>query len=492
MTPTRTRSRSQELFERAQRSLIEGVNSPSRGSAVFAGGPLMIERGRGSRVWDADGNEYVDFLMSFGALIHGHAHPVLVSAVSQAVAEGSHFASATSAEVEAAERFRGMVPSAEVVRFTNSGSEATMLALRLARAHTGRTKFLKFEGHYHGWYDPYLLNAHSHPPETLGSAESPARIPDSEGIPSSTFVKDRDATLGADRRRNSGLRQRRDEPERLEQNCLSAGIRTRHEQRSLVGGHGQVEWNDVGALERVMKKHGRELAAVITEPIMANMGCIPPRDGYLERLRDVTRQWGALLILDEVVTGFRYAPGGCQEYYRIQPDISTFGKALGAGFPVGAVAGPRLLLSRMQWGSGMVLHYGTFNGHRLTMKVIAANLDLLAADHNAAYDKLHALGDCAITGLREVFKKRKVRAIVQGLGPMFQIYFTDRDAIHDYRDYCTWVDTGKYSRFVHALLDLGIYMTPSNGLHWIISTAHTQADIAALIDAGDRACAELS
>jgi len=445
MTPTRTRSRSQELFERAQRSLIEGVNSPSRGSAVFAGGPLMIERGRGSRVWDADGNEYVDFLMSFGALIHGHAHPVLVSAVSQAVAEGSHFASATSAEVEAAERFRGMVPSAEVVRFTNSGSEATMLALRLARAHTGRTKFLKFEGHYHGWYDPYLLNAHSHPPETLGSAESPARIPDSEGIPSSTFAE---VVL--------------------------------------------VPWNDVGALERVMKKHGRELAAVITEPIMANMGCIPPRDGYLERLRDVTRQWGALLILDEVVTGFRYAPGGCQEYYRIQPDISTFGKALGAGFPVGAVAGPRLLLNRMQWGSGMVLHYGTFNGHRLTMKVIAANLDLLAADHNAAYDKLHALGDCAITGLREVFKKRKVRAIVQGLGPMFQIYFTDRDAIHDYRDYCTWVDTGKYSRFVHALLDLGIYMTPSNGLHWIISTAHTQADIAALIDAGDRACAELS
>ena len=368
-----------------------------------------------------------------------------VSAVSQAVAEGSHFASATSAEVEAAERFRGMVPSAEVVRFTNSGSEATMLALRLARAHTGRTKFLKFEGHYHGWYDPYLLNAHSHPPETLGSAESPARIPDSEGIPSSTFAE---VVL--------------------------------------------VPWNDVGALERVMKKHGRELAAVITEPIMANMGCIPPRDGYLERLRDVTRQWGALLILDEVVTGFRYAPGGCQEYYRIQPDISAFGKALGAGFPVGAVAGPRLLLSRMQWGSGMVLHYGTFNGHRLTMKVIAANLDLLAADHNAAYDKLHALGDCAITGLREVFKKRKVRAIVQGLGPMFQIYFTDRDAIHDYRDYCTWVDTGKYSRFVHALLDLGIYMTPSNGLHWIISTAHTQADIAALIDAGDRACAELS
>ena len=442
-TTTRTRNRSREWFERAQRSLIEGVNSPSRGSTTFAGGPPMIERGRGSHVWDADGNEYVDFMMSFGALIHGHAHPALVSVVSRAMAEGSHFASATSAEVEAAERFRRMVPSAEVVRFTNSGSEATMLALRLARAHTGRTKFLKFEGHYHGWYDPYLLNAHSHSPEQLGPRVDPARIPDSEGIPASTF----DEVVLA-------------------------------------------SWNDVGVLERVMKRYGRELAAVITEPIMANMGCIPPRDGYLQRLRDITRQYEVLLILDEVVTGFRYAPGGCQEYYGIQPDISTFGKALGAGFPVGAVAGPRSILDRMRWGNNMVLHYGTFNGHRLTMKVVATNLDLLAADNNAAYRKLHALGNSAIAGLREVFKKRRAPAIVQGFGPMFQIYFTDRDAIHDYRDYCAYVDTGKYSRFVHSLLELGIYMTPSNGLHWIISTAHTETDLIALIEAADRACAD--
>src|SRR5919108_3167517 len=357
-TTTRTRSRSQELFERAKQSLIEGVNSPSRGAAVFAGGPLMIERGRGSHVWDADDNEYVDFMMSFGALIHGHAHPALVSVASEAMAEGSHFASATSAEIEAAERFRRMVPSAEAVRFCNTGSEATMLALRLARAHTGRTKFLKFEGHYHGWYDPFLLNAHSHPPEQLGPPEDPVRIPDTEGIPASTF----DEVVLA-------------------------------------------PWNDVGRLERVMKTYGRELAAVITEPIMANMGCIPPREGYLQRLRDVTHEYGALLILDEVVTGFRYAPGGCQEYYGIKPDLSTFGKALGAGFPVGAVAGPRSILERMRWGENMVLHYGTFNGHRLTMKVVAANLDLLSV--NDTYRRLHALGDAAIAGLREVFRFRK-------------------------------------------------------------------------------------
>jgi len=365
-----------------------------------------------------------------------------VEVVSQTMAEGSHFATATSAEVEAAERLRRMVASAEVVRFANSGSEATMLALRLARAHTGRTKFLKFEGHYHGWYDPYLLNAHSHAPERLGPAENPNRMPDSEGIPAATFD---DVAL--------------------------------------------APWNDAAALERVMKQHGRELAAVITEPIMANMGCILPREGYLERLRALTQDCGALLILDEVVTGFRYAPGGCQEDYGITPDISTFGKALGAGFPVGAVAGPRSILDRMRWSEHMVLHYGTFNGHRLTMKVVAANLDLLSAD--GAYQKLHAVGNAAIAGLREVFRRRKVKAIVQGFGPMFQIYFTMRDGIHDYRDYCTYVDTHLYSRFVHRLLERGIYMTPSNGLHWIISTAHTEKDVATLIEAADLACAGL-
>jgi glutamate-1-semialdehyde 2,1-aminomutase len=436
------RKNSQQWFERSQQSLVEGVNSPSRGAAVYSPGPVFLERGEGSHVWDADGNEYVDFLMSFGALIHGHAHPKLVEVVSQTMAQGSHFAAATSAEVEAAERLQRMVPSAKVVRFANSGSEATMLALRLARAHTGRTKFLKFEGHYHGWYDPYLLNAHSHAPEMLGPPENPTRMPDSEGIPSATFA---DVVL--------------------------------------------APWNDVAALERVMQQHGRELAAVITEPIMANMGCILPHDGYLQRLRTLTQDYGALLILDEVVTGFRYAPGGCQEYYGITPDISTFGKALGAGFPVGAVAGPRSILDRMRWSDHMVLHYGTFNGHRLTMKVVAANLDLLSAD--GAYKKLHGVGDAAISGLREVFRRRKITAIVQGFGPMFQIYFTERDAIHDYRDYCTYADTHLYSRFVHRLLELGIYMTPSNGLHWIISTAHTEKDVAALIEAADQACAAL-
>src|SRR5258706_4297648 len=439
----RNRPRSSEWDQRAQQSLIGGGNSPARGAAVYSPGPIVLERGRGSRVWDLDGNEYVDFMMSFGALIQGHAHPKIVEVVSQTIAEGSHFAAATPAESEAAERFRDMVPSAEAVRFTNSGSEATMLALRLARAHTGRTKFLKFEGHYHGWYDPFLLNAHSHPRGQLGSVENPARIPDSEGIPPSTFD---DVVL--------------------------------------------APWNDVTALEHVLRQHGHELAAVITEPIMANMGCILPRDGYLQRLRELTQDCGAMLILDEVVTGFRYAPGGCQEHYGVQPDISTFGKALGAGFPVGAVAGPRSILERMRWSENMVLHYRTLNRHRLTMKVVAANLDLLSSEHT--YRNLHAVGNAVIAGLREVFRRRQIKAIVQGFGPMFQIYFTERAAIHDYRDYCQYVDTKLYSRFVHRLLDRGIYMTPSNGLHWIISTAHTNADVETLLEATDQACTGLS
>ncbi|MGA8231141.1 MAG: aspartate aminotransferase family protein [Candidatus Acidiferrales bacterium] len=441
--PLVSHARSRELFARAKQSLVEGVNSPSRGNAVYGDGPVMLERGQGTQVWDADDNQYTDFMMSFGALIHGHANPALVSVVCQAMAEGSHFAASTSAEVEAAERFRAVIPSAEVVRFANTGSEATMLALRLARAHTRRTKLLKFEGHYHGWYDPYLTNAHSHPPQQLGPPENPKKIPDSQGIPLTTF----DDVVVA-------------------------------------------PWNDIPALERVIRAHGRELAAVITEPIMANMGCIPPLEGYHRRLRELTVDCGALLIFDEVVTGFRYAPGGCQQLYGIRPDISTFGKALGAGFPVGAVAGPRSIMDRLTWGSDMVLHYGTFNGHRLTMKVVAANLDMLSAE--GVYPKLHAIGDSAIAGLREVFLRRHLKAIVQGFGPMFQIYFTDHASINDYRDYCTYVDTERYSRFVQKLMDYGIYMTPSNGLHWIISTAHSEKDVATLLEAADRACAELT
>src|SRR5271165_69589 len=445
MLTTRRRTKSRQWMERGQRCLIEGVNSPSRGLAVYKAGPIVLERGRGSHIFDVDGNEYVDFMMSFGALIHGHAHPAIVETVSKAIAEGSHFASATPAEVEAAERFCRMVPTAEAVRFCNSGTEAAMLALRLARAHTGRTKFLKFEGHYHGWYDPYLLSSHFHPAEQLGLPGAPNVLPDSAGVPANTFG---DVVL--------------------------------------------APWNDIDVLEAIFAKYGDELAAVITEPIMANMGCILPEPGYLKRMGELACQHGAVFILDETVTGFRYAPGGCQEMYDLRPDLSIFGKALGAGFPIGAVTGRREILDRTRWGGGMVLHYGTFNGHRLTMQVVTTNLDLLMADDCAAYKKLFDIGNAAIAGLREMFARRGIPAIVQGFGPMFQVYFAERDVVHGYRDYCAHVDTQKYARFVEALLLRGIYMTPSNGLHWIISTAHSQDDVESLLEAADDACSEIT
>jgi glutamate-1-semialdehyde 2,1-aminomutase len=251
-------------------------------------------------------------------------------------------------------------------------------------------------------------------------------------------------------------------------------------------------WNDFEELERVFREHGDELAAVISEPIMANMGCILPREGYLRRLRELAREHGAVFILDEVVTGFRYAPGGCQELFGIQPDLSTFGKALGAGFPIGAVAGPRAILERMRWGhDDMVLHYGTFNGHRLAMEVVRTSLDLLTANNNAAFAQMASVGNRAIAGLREIFALHEMGAVVQGFGPMFQIYFTDREGIHDYRDYCAYADAQKYSRFVHALLERGVYMTPSNGLHWIISTAHGEEEVQQLLSAADDACRTL-
>lgn len=444
MNKTETRSQSERAFAQAERFLIEGVNSPSRGRAVYSPSPLVLERGRGSRVWDVDGNEYLDFMMSFGALIQGHAHPVLCEVVQKAMANGSHFAASTPVEALVADKFCRMVTNAEAVRFTNSGSEATMLALRLARACTNRTKFLKFEGHYHGWYDPFLLNAHSHPMQQLGPRSGPSAIPDSAGIPEATFS---DVVL--------------------------------------------APWNDIEAFEEVLRRERENLCAVITEPIMANMGCIPPRDGYLQTLRELTEKHGILLIFDEVVTGFRYTPGGCQQLYGIKPDLSTFGKSLGAGFPIGAVCGRRGILEQMRWQQGMVLHYGTFNGHRLTMEVVAANLDLLSANNNAAFAKIREIGDRAISGLRAIFRQKSIPAIVQGFGPMFQVYFTDREVILDYRDYCAHVNQQKYSKFVHALLRRGIYMTPSNGLHWIISTAHTARDIELLLEAAGDACGEI-
>jgi glutamate-1-semialdehyde 2,1-aminomutase len=429
---------SRRLYSRAEAVLVEGVNSPSRGDRFYKPHPLFIDHGQGGRIVDVDGNEYVDLMLGFSALILGHAHPEIVEAFARAANQGTHYAAVTEIEVKVAERLCQLIPCAERVRFANSGTEATMAAIRLARGFTGRKKFIKFEGHYHGWYDDFLVNCHARPIDALGTRKDPVAIPDSSG---------------------------------LTQESLANTI--------------LVPWNDIEVLEDKINQYRGQIAAIITEPIMSNIGCIPPKPGYLESLRQITRDNGILLIFDEVVTGFRYAPGGCQEYFGVVPDVATFGKALGAGIPIGAVVGTEEIMDTFSWGK--VLHYGTFNATRLAMEVVHTNLDVLTRNGNAGIRHLHDIGNRIIGGLRDTVEHRKVAAVVQGFGPMFQIYFTRKESIRDYRDYCSAVDREKYSRFAHELIKRGVYVTVSNGLHSISCLAHTEADVDRVLQAANDA-----
>ncbi len=427
-------SKSKELFERAVRVMIEGGSSPSRGPANYGEYPLFIERGRGSRVYDADGNEYIDWMMAYGALPLGHADPRVAEAIGKAAASGALFAAATDVEVEVAELLQRMIPSAERVRFANTGTEAAMAALRLARGYTGRPKFIKFEGHYHGWYDDFLVNAHPQPIASLGHRRDPIRIADSSG---------------------------------LNRRALDDTI--------------VVPWNDLEAVERAIGTNSGQVAAIITEGIMANIGVIPPEPGYLRQLRELARANDILFILDETVTGFRIAPGGCQQYYDIDPDISTFGKALGCGLPVAAFVGRADIMEALAWGG--VLHYGTQNASRAGLFAARASLQALTENDGAAFRHAWKIGERLGAGLREVFSQTGTRAIVQQVGPMLQIMFTDRPVIRDYREFCAHVDRERYRELAWKLFRSGIYMSPSAALHSVASLAHTEDDVRCTLDA---------
>jgi glutamate-1-semialdehyde 2,1-aminomutase len=414
----RTTTRSAQLFERAQRTLIDGVSSPSRGPLNYHPHPLYMQGGRAGHIIDVDGNEYVDLMLAFGALIHGHAHPRLVEALQRAAEQGALTATASEVEVEVAERIASMHPCAERVRFANTGTEACMAALRLVRGYTGRDKILKFEGHYHGWADAYSLRSNM-----PGGSDV-----DSLGIPQGAL---QDTIL--------------------------------------------VPWNDPDAVEAALDAHRGEVAAIVTEPVMANLGVIAPAPGYLETLRELADAHGALLYVDETVTGFRLGPGGACGRFGIRADLVTFGKALGAGFPVAALAGRADVMEALS--EGRVLHYGTQNANPALLAVVRESLDLLDA---AAYARLERLADRLVAGLRESLAGE---AIVQSVGPMFQIYFTSADAITSYRDFGAHVDRERFSRFVHALFDRGVYLSPSPALHSVLSTAHTDEDIDRVIAA---------
>jgi glutamate-1-semialdehyde 2,1-aminomutase len=420
----RSTERSAALFERASRVLVDGVSSPSRGPLNYHPHPIYIERGSGARMIDVDGNEYVDLMLAFGALIHGHAHPRLVEALQRASRDGALTATASKVEVEVGERISEMHPCAEVVRFANTGTEACMAALRLLRGHTGRDTIVKFEGHYHGWADAYSLNSNM-----PGGGDV-----DSLGIPAGAL------------------------------------------QDTIV-----LPWNDADAVEQALKTH--DVAAVVTEAVMANMGVIPPEPGYLEALRELCDRYGTLLYVDETVTGFRLGRGGACARYGIRADLTTFGKALGAGFPVAAIAGPREIMASLE--AGKVLHYGTQNASPALLAVVRESLDML---DDAAYARLDALADRLAAGLRDALAGE---AIVQHAGPMLQVYFTDADAIRSYRDFGAHVDRDRFNRFVHALFDEGVYTSPSPALHSVLSTVHTEADVDTIVAAARAAVARV-
>jgi glutamate-1-semialdehyde 2,1-aminomutase len=420
--------KSKQLFERALKVMVEGGSSPSRGPANYGEYPLFLESGEGSRVFDVDGNSYIDWMMAYGALPLGHAHPEVVGAIREAAEGGTLFAAATEIEVEVAEKILQAVPSAERVRFANTGTEAAMAAIRLARGYTGRSYFIKFEGHYHGWYDDFLVSAHPHALTSLGHPRDPIKIPE------------------------------------------SSGLNRRSLEDTIV-----LPWNDLKAVERAIESHPGQIAAIITEGVMANMGVIAPRPGYLECVQELARANDILFVLDETVTGFRISPGGCQQYYGLNPDITIFGKALGAGLPVAAFVGKAEIMEALAWGG--VLHYGTQNASRAGMFAAKTSLDILLADEAAAFRHTWKIGELLCDGLRNLFAASKAPAIVQNVGPMLQIMFTTRAEIRDFREFCATVDRPAYQRFALSLFEHGIYMSPSAALHSVVSLAHTEEDV---------------
>ncbi|MFL2811241.1 MAG: aspartate aminotransferase family protein [Paracoccaceae bacterium] len=420
---------SQSLFERGSKVLVEGVSSASRGPAAFGTTPRYMSHGEGSRLYDVDGREYIDWMMAFGALPLGHAHPKIVETVTREIARGSHFATALEVEVEVAELLVELLPHVEKIRFANTGTEAAMAAIRLARGHTGRRKIIKFEGHYHGWWDAVLINSNPQPITALGHPNSPIRIPDSSGMTEESWMD------------------------------------------TIV-----VPWNDIEALERAMALHGRDAACVVTEGVMSNMGVIAPAPGYLNKMQDLCKKYGALFYLDETVTGFRVAAGGCAELYGLKPDIVTYGKALGGGVPMAAIGGSSDIMSGLEWGK--VLHFGTHNAGRLALHICKTMLTEMLADEQAGFKKIKDLGLKLTKEIQEVTRKNnKHKVICQGVNSMFQIFFTDQEKISDYRDFCRSVDRIKFRDFSLKLFDKGIYMNPSATLHSLSAVVHNEEDI---------------
>jgi glutamate-1-semialdehyde 2,1-aminomutase len=416
MTPRDT-ARSAALYARSRELMPGGVNSPVRSFGAVGGEPFFAASGSGARLRDADDNEYLDYVLSWGPLILGHAHPEIVQAVREAAGRGTSFGAPTRAELLLAEEVQHFFPSMEVLRLVSSGTEATMAALRLARAHTGRDRFLKFTGCYHGHADSFLVRA--------GSGVATLGLPDSPGVP------------GA-----------------LAELTLTA------------------PFNDLDAAEDVFRAHGDSIAAVILEPVVGNAGFIPPRPGYLQGLRDLTERHGALLVFDEVMSGFRVAPGGAQELYGIRPDLTTLGKVIGGGLPVGAYGGRREIMERVA-PSGPVYQAGTLSGNPLATAAGLAQLRHLR-ERNPFAD-LERRTARLVEGLLANAEGMGVPATGGSLGSMWGIFFHARP-VHDFES-ARESDVALFRRYFHACLERGVFFAPSAFEAGFTSTAHTEDDI---------------
>tara|TARA_B100000780_G_scaffold10236_1_gene7132 strand:- start:2972 stop:4294 length:1323 start_codon:yes stop_codon:yes gene_type:complete len=435
-------TKSEQYFNRAMKVLVEGCSSASRGPMNYKPFPPYMREGKGARIWDVDGNEFIDWQLSFGCLPLGHAHPKIVEIVQEKVAGGTHFATALEVEVETAELMVNMLPHVDKVRFANTGTEACMTGVRMARGITGKRKVLKFEGHYHGWYDGLLVSTNPQPVTTLGHPNDPVRIPDSSGLT----------------------------PGSLEDTLVCV-------------------WNDEEALERMLDAHSRDIACVVMEGVMSNMGIILPKPGYLKRAQELCRAHNVLFYLDETVTGFRVGPGGAAELYDLKPDIVTYGKALGQGFPVAAIAGPDHIMESIEYGK--VLHYGSHNAPRLGLYAAKTMLEEMSRDNFSNFKKIADIGDQMTSRLNQVAKDTGQNMVVQNVGSMFHPVFTDLDAINGYREFCGSADLGKYGEFSQLMRDQGIFFSGNKILHNLSCTEHTQDDIDVSIEAAGNALEQM-
>ncbi len=424
---------SRDLQARAEKLIPGGVNSPVRAFRAVGGDPPFLVQGAGSHVWDADGNEYIDYVGSWGPLILGHAAPEVVEAVTAAAKNGMSFGASTPAEAELAELVASAFPHIQKVRFVSSGTEATMSAIRLARAYTKRKYIVKFEGCYHGHSDALLVKA--------GSGVATLGIPGSAGV-----------------------------PEEFIQFTLA------------------LPFNNVDALEQAFTKFKDQIACVIVEPVVGNMGCVSPANGYLQSLRNITKREGTLLIFDEVMTGFRLAFGGAQELYGVTPDLTTLGKIIGGGLPVGAYGGPAEIMDIVA-PLGPMYQAGTLSGNPLAMAAGIATLKHLQKNKSTIYPKLDQLSSELVAGVLNAAKNAGATICANRVGSMFTWFFTS-GPITDW-DSASKCDTGAFAKFFRAILDSGIYLPPSQFEAAFLSAAHTEEDVERTIAAAKKAFAAI-